>query len=400
MATDGQTLTKSLPKKVKTNGRPEFNRDLALRLFKAKYSTSQISKYLKCSAKTVYRIRDEFIKTGDLDAEVLKENDAPLVEADFDSECNRATGMSFLSWIRSKQTSSSAIKIFNFVANVWDQVWLRPSLVQVKDQTDQLGDQLCLKFLDKFGEDFERIRDRKKRIRRFFAFLGRHDLNDRHLTMTKSRDPIAIRRVPIIESPDFPILFQKSIDAMPENMRIGIMYKVLTQSRTGNLKTEKGFFGLKKNTGKSYLSMTGSGVNDFRCHQLEKMNEEWDITYLPEIVRKGLWEIYQKIQDGEQIFQFNTSAYVKIWKINTKKIIGTELSLHDLRKISVTWFYVCGLPLEIATSLNVGWKDLNTPRDHYLHMRQLLKKSQKKVYKDNIPNWFKDELNEYLEDEK
>ena len=75
-----------------------------------------------------------------------------------------------------------------------------------------------------------------------------------------------------------------------------------------------------------------------------------------------------------------------------------QLVPHDLRKISITWLFVMGVPLELAVMINVGWKDLNTPKDHYLHMRGLLKKSERKAYRDNIPEWYKDGLEEYTED--
>ena len=58
------------------------------------------------------------------------------------------------------------------------------------------------------------------------------------------------------------------------------------------------------------------------------------------------------------------------------------------------------IPLEIATSINVGWKDLSTARDHYLDLRSFLKKSARLAYRENIPAWYKDGLEEYSHTER
>jgi integrase len=195
--------------------------------------------------------------------------------------------------------------------------------------------------------------------------------------------------------PDFPTKLQKALDLLNPEDRLIVELKLVTQMRTGNAKEERGVFGIRKNAGKSYLMM--DSADTFRFHVLEKMHEEWDITFLPPHVREKLWTLYQTKQDGEYIFKKDTN-FNKRWNAATIKAVGTPLNLHDSRKISVTWFYACGLPLEIATSLNVGWKDLNTPRDHYLQLRNLLRKSEKAAYVSKIPDWFKVGLDEYKED--
>ncbi len=40
----------------------------------------------------------------------------------------------------------------------------------------------------------------------------------------------------------------------------------------------------------------------------------------------------------------------------------------------------------------------STAQKHYLHMRGLLKKSERKAYRDNIPEWYKEGLEEYREE--
>jgi len=58
--------------------------------------------------------------------------------------------------------------------------------------------------------------------------------------------------------------------------------------------------------------------------------------------------------------------------------------------------YAMGVPLEIATEINVGWRDLNTAKRHYLGLRGLLGKQDRGAYVDLIPSWFKEGLEDYV----
>ena len=396
IGTDKEMLGEEEQLRVSTKGRPKVNRELAKRLIQAKYSTSQIAKALKCSAKTVRRIKAELIESGeltDLDAEPTLD----VVEADFDAECERATGISYYQWLKNRTTTYSTI--FNFCRRVWSEIWGRPSLVMAKDDNLQLGDTLCVKFLEVFGEDIKRIRRRKKHIRNIFRFLGRHDLCDRHLTMTQSRDPRPVRRIPEISMIDFPAKLVRCLSEMRARMgdevETGVMFKLVSQVRTGA--GNRGLRGLTVGSGSpSYIIM--SSPDEYRCHVLEKLREEWDITWIPKEVRDKLYRIYEQRSEGQRLFQFKLSDVLKEWRNITEQIIGVGMTLHDLRKVSITWLYICGVPLEIATLLNVGWKDLNTPRDHYIELRKLLKKSDRLRYREQIPKWFKEGLDEYIED--
>ena len=101
-------------------------------------------------------------------------------------------------------------------------------------------------------------------------------------------------------------------------------------------------------------------------------------------------------KNGEPLWGFSMRDFRKAWGEVTLRIIGRKLDLHDLRKISLTWFYVCGLPLEVASRLNVGWKDLSTADRHYIDIGAMLKFSVREEYVKNIPAWFKDGLEDYI----
>jgi len=401
IGTDSEIFGDDEPDRIQVNGsaggRPQINRNLARRLFEAGFKPSQVAKSLKCHVKTARKIRRELEEAGELTND-LREEGLNIVQADFDEECRMSIGISFADWLKTKAKAHK--RIFNFCQRVWSKVWDRPSLVLTKDPKNKIGDQLCMKFLDTFGEDVKRIRERKKLIRYIFRFLGRYDLCDRYLTMTQSRDPRNIRRIPVIEMKAFPIYIEamlKGLETQNPDFRTASELKMTSQMRTGVRSESRGMMGIRVGMGSpSYIVM--NGPDEIRFHVLEKMRDEWDITWIPRSLRLKLWELYKKRRTGDPLFDFNIREYRRAVKEESLKHIGVEFLPHDLRKVSITWLFVMGVPLELAVMINVGWKDLNTPKDHYLHMRGLLKNSERKAYRENIPMWYKDGLEEYTED--
>ncbi|MBA7491585.1 hypothetical protein ES702_02133 [subsurface metagenome] len=396
--TDSQIFGKDEITRIATKGRPKVNEDLARRLFQAnKYTTGQIAKQLKCHPDTVRRIRRKLEAAGilEVDKDIRTKS---FVEADFDLECTNATGTSFLEWLTTKRKDPR--RVFNFCRKVWDKIWNKPSLVRVMDKDDQIGDQVCLKFLMEMTDTThnERNRDRKKFMRPLFKFLGRSDLNDKHLTMTQSRDPRSVKKIPEINSPIFPLKFEECLFAMEKiDPAYGqaIRFKLCTQMRTGNRKAERAFFGIRVGSeGKSYAYIESPDV--FQIHVLEKMGQEWDISWLPGKVRNEVYDLSKTKKTGEPLWDMSVKKLRKAWGDVTERIIGRRLDLHDLRKISLTWFYVCGLALEVATRLNVGWKDLSTADRHYMDIGAMLRHSVREEYVKNIPAWFKDGLEDYI----
>ncbi len=379
-------------------GRPALNRDLARRLFLAGFTPSKVAKKLGCHPKTAQRIRRELEESGDLEKE--ERQDLSIVQADFDDECRMAIGISYINWLKGKTVKSQ--RIFNFCQRTWVKVWGRPSLVVVaKDRDSPLGDQLCQKFIDVFGEDKARIRGRKKLIRYLFRFLGRQDLCDRFLTMTKSRDPREIKKLPEIEFPDFPLKLDQVLDSLNHDpqKKTALRFKICTQMRTGKASADRGLMGMKVGGGSpSWLIM--NDPDSFRGGVKEKANRDWRITWIPKPIRDELYKICEDRKPGESLFNFDINEIRREFKKLTKKIIGRAMTLHDLRKVSITWLYICRVPLERATMLNVGWDDLNTPRDHYLQIGDLMKKSERLAYLENIPDWFKEGLDEYAREKE
>jgi hypothetical protein len=395
-------------------GRPRVNRELVLRLLKSvdstgrpRYNHSQIASLAGCKPRIIGKIKKEAIEAGILTTEDRNEKALAIVEVDFDKECIRANGYSFLEWLET-QTPSSYKRIFNFSRKTWEQIWNSPSLVDVKDRDLQLGDKLAQDFLRVFGEDKQRIRRRKKNIRYLFRFLGRDDICTLHLRMKDGSDPREIRSVPEVSMTDFPLKLVKCIAHMGKMYpatedKLGgdeiIEFKIVTQARTGKRNTEKDTWGLRTGSeGESYLLM--NDVNEYQCRLFSKQNKYWDMIWMPRKVRESLWRIYKNkpigsfITEGIALAKFRTE-----WGDITEKIIGRRLSLHDLRKVSITWLFAEEIALEICTQMNEGWDDMNTATRHYLQIRKFLRGSIKEEYRKNIPDWFKEGLEDFRREE-
>lgn len=385
-------------KKPKKPGRGDrLNRELGYKLLKARYSTQHIRRVLGCSARSVRLMRQELREAGEIE-ETEKTAEMDRLGLDFDKECERAVGISFAAWLKSKRKDHRTI--FNFSKMVWEKIWTKPSLVMVRDRDQIIGDQLAMKFLEMFGEDYKRIRHRKKRIRQLFTFLGRQDINDRYLTMTKSRDPEPIREIPELTLIEFPKMIDEALNMVRHRFgaeyETALKFKIVTQMRTGNVAEGRELMGMTCGTSTgTWITMTDP--DEFRGQILAKGRERWVVQWIPTEVRRQLWEVYQKRETGEHLFSMTDQELRDAWTEVTTDHEGLRpLHLHDLRKISVTWLWAMGVDLSIATELNVGWKDLNTAKRFYLRNQEILKKTSRIAYRENIPEWFKEGLDEYL----
>jgi len=389
-------------------GRPKYDRDMIIRNLrlvdhtgKPRYTNAQVAHIIGCSVDTVKRAKREAIKNGELKPVEETGRAIGIVEGDFEQECLRAREMSFKGWLETRFSASEkqGRYVFNFCAKVWAEVWDKPSLVDFSDKNSKLGDQCAIKFHQAFGEDKKRMRGRLKKIRFLMRFLDRRDINDRHFTMSNSKHPRSVRRVEEITFMDFPTKFQKCLDELEAELgslyRLGVEFKLCTQMRTGTKKSEREFFGLRKgsNSGKSYIVF--NNPDEFRSIIYAKKSEIWRLIWLPEKVRKELYEHLETLENGDFVFDLDSKKLSRVWGKITKRNLGARLRLHDLRKISITWFYAIGLPLEVSAMMNVGWRDLSTAMKHYADIKPILRSSTRATYSSNIPDWFKEGLNEF-----
>ena len=392
--------------KKKKAGRPEVNRDLVIKNLLAKdstggprYTKAQIARMMNCVPRTITRIYNEAIESGKLKESDFDKKAIGIVEADFESECFRAKGLSFQEWLGTKfKNPSQARSHFNYSALIWENLWDKCDLLEFSDSSSHLGDQMALKFVTEFQDDPKRMRARLKKIRFIIRFLGRGDLNDNHLKISNSKHPRSKRKIPEISNTNFPLLYTECEDRvralLGNEAVLDLRLKIVTQMRTGDKKDEREFYGIQKGTEtKTYLNMVDA--NEYQFHVYAKKAEEWDVIWMPEWVRVALYERYLKLDRGDHIAATSVKKFRDTWGDVTEDILERRLILHDLRKISLTWLYVMGVPLEVATQLNVGWKDLSTAHAHYIDIKRVLRKSYREEYRKNIPEWFKEGLEDF-----
>jgi integrase len=392
-------------------GRPRKNREEIAAAIKDGKNTRWIKRHLgPISDSTLGRIRRE-LKLGQIipvKTDLEKLGDEAI---DFNEATKRAmnTKEGFHEFLRAR--IKEANRIFRFCEKTWLKLGSpSPSLIADRNSNkaaDFASDIVGLFIGDNSSEYIRQIRTRKKYIRYLFRFLGRDDINNRYLTMTLSRDPEQIREVPAINLTNFPPKLEAAIKdtALYFYNRYGTLAgieaelildgKIVWKIRTGNLNDERELFGIKRGMGETSLVMNSPNEMIFKTKA--KLRERWDITWTPTKVRELLWEIYNTRKDGEAIFQLNLNEFRRVFKENCVKNGLPPLTLHDLRRVSITWLYIMGVPLEVAIELNVGWTDFNTVKKHYIRLRNLLKNDVKAEYRKNIPAWYKDGLDQYIE---
>lgn len=381
-------------------GRPRVNEEKLLLLLRAEqYTNIEIGKACKCDESTVRRYKRDWIADGTLVLSGDKEDFQDTVSLDFDEECQRAMGLSFFDWL--KNNTVVYRYLFNRNRRIWKEILGSPSLVRMADQGDRLGAQMCQKFLTAIEGDIKRRRRHKKQFRNLLRFLGRRDLCDRFMTMDDARDPREVKKRPYISLPDFPPKLQKALNELLKIdwvMGLAIMFKLVSNMRTGSkdLRGQEGddraLMGMRKGSGQSYLLMSEAG---FRSETVEKRRAEIRISWIPTTVREMMAKHLETVEDGDYIFQFNIRDLRALWADLTEKHVGVRMVPHDLRSVTITWFYAMDIPLERAVDINSGWADMNTPKRHYIDYDDLMKLSERVAYQKAIPEWFKDGLEEY-----
>lgn len=390
------------PKPVLVNQRKGIDRELVKRLLAGKrFTYQQIADYVGCTDRHLRRIRDELIELEQLTPKQAEKGHG-IVAAEFDDECIRSTGESFRDYMQNKRKSWKSP--YRFCRKTWTHVWDKPSIFRMMDRQDPLGPELCQIFINTFKNNKKRIRDYKKYIRPFFVFINRDDLKDKYMAMSATQDPEGVRDVPQIEFIEFPLKLDKAISAYKEVYGVleaaKMKFKITSGLRTGELKEERGWTGIKKKGGsidyESYIVFDGN-PDKCICSVLEKMSERWRISWIPKSIRESLYQIYNETAEGDPIVNQSPDMMRKRWYEVSDEILGFRLELHDLRKVFATWLIIMGVPFNEAAKLNVGWADLNTLDKNYNQVKSAWKKADLEKYRANIPDWFKEDLDDYVE---
>jgi hypothetical protein len=386
-------------------GRSMINIEKLLLLLQAEqYTKVEIARAMVCDESTVRKHEKILLSPGPngepprLVYRKEKKDFQDTVALDFEEECMRARGRSFLAWLKTKTVRYRYL--FNTNRRYWVEILGRPSLVRMADDRDPLGEQMVAKWLSAIEGDKKRRRRRKKEFRYLIRFLKRGDLLE-DLTMDDSRDPREVKKLPFISLPDFPPKLQLALEQLYRYdpiMGLAIKFKLATNMRTGTPDAygvegdDRALLGMRKGHGQSYLLMTETS---FRSETIEKRRAEIRISWLPKEVRDEMRAHLETIGEGELLFDFDVDKWRNAWGEATQKHVGVRMTPHDCRKVTITWFYAMDIPLERAVEINSGWADMNTPKRHYLDYGDLMTIDERVAYQKAIPEWFKDGLDQY-----
>jgi len=164
--------------------------------------------------------------------------------------------------------------------------------------------------------------------------------------------------------------------------------KVMTGMRTGERLTGKDIFGLKMgkwavSTKKgemdaTYVIIDPAYTEIITFHVLSKRNEEWYVKFfVPHIVEEFLEFLKRRgKKEGDFVFDIKHEKMMDIYnkaleilKEKHPRMKQFDWDLHNLRATFLTWMIESDVPLELGIKINVGWRDANTARDHYLRVR-------------------------------
>lgn len=397
--TDQELFGTGTRTRIKAKGRPRVNRELAFALIEkvieGKYKPRYVRQVLKIKPRTYRKLKKEFREQEIISKAIIDYDELDKALRDFDQECELVEGIRFSDWIQTKRKNWKTV--FNYIEKTWSKLWDKPNLFLIKDRKSNLAGQIVTQFLND-----EKVKAHSRRykeaIKPLFIFLHREDICKRDLSVSSQRDKREIRYVPEISFQDFPLKFERAkayfTEVYGEVGELLIELKVITKLRTGSAKDNRELFGIKvKQTAKSYLIMNNVDEMSFKVSAKDSIT--WSIQWMPRSIREKLFAYYQTLEKGAYLFTKDRNM-IKIWRESCEKAGLPPLSFHDLRKVGITWLYVLGIPLEIGTDINVGWKDLNTAKQNYLSFRRAITKDLRKVYVENIPEWFKEGLDEYF----
>lgn len=162
---------------------------------------------------------------------------------------------------------------------------------------------------------------------------------------------------------------------LAELVSLVVNVKRTTGIRTGKREAERELWGTRIGEGKTRILLDSEG--NFQAWEVfAKLGELWTIkrTTFAGKVRSQLENFIRKrgLKQGDWLISIPRADLVRAIVTEACKRAGlTPLSLHDFRKYYGTALSLAEVPLEVAIDLNVGWKDINTLKNHYIMIRGL-----------------------------
>jgi len=290
-------------------------------------------------------------------------------------------------WVKTQVKPSCAKYIKNNVIKIWENAWNRRRLITIREDQDIVNAIGYIKEKKSKGSWFNAIIALRYLVRYGF---GKPEWRDKYLrTKGLKSQP---RLVNELMSPDFykvhlpNILetarsFQKIsatnksnvvlTDRLKDEFELVVWSKILTGIRTGSREEERELWGTRINQGATQI-VVDSGGRFQSWTVYAKKEERWHFDLIPNKLKELLESYIAKypLKSGDFLIQeLRPHTANPLLKQACIKLGITPLNLHDLRKAYITGLRLCGIPLEAAIDLMVGWKKMDTAKTHYLMMK-------------------------------
>jgi len=316
----------------------------------------------------------------------FKEQSLAPVSGDFFSQ---KEAQDWWAWVKTQVKPSSSKHIKNYVIEIWEKVWQKRRLITIREDQDIVNAIGYIKENKSKGTWFNAIIALRYLVR--FGF-GKPEWRDKYLrTKGLQSQP---RLVNELMSPDFykvhlPNILETArgfekisiprnhktntvLTRMKDEFELVVWTKTLTGIRTGNREEDRELWGTRVGGDKPTQIALDSEGHFQSWTVYAKKRERWHFNLISKKL-KDLLETHiakYRLRSGDFLIQELTPDMAnRLLKEACMKLGITPLNLHDLRKAYLTGLRLCGIPLEAAIDLMVGWKKIDTAKDHYLMMK-------------------------------
>jgi len=289
-------------------------------------------------------------------------------------------------WLRTQVKPETTCQIKGYVVEIWEKAWKKKRLLAIhedqdivnaiayikenKPQGSWFNATVALRYLVRFGFGRPEWRDKYLRTKglhngpRLVTELMTGDFYKNYLPRILD----TAESYEKIRHDDWNALITPR---MKDEFKNTVWAKILTGIRTGDRREERELWGTRINQGKTHISVDSEGhVKSWTISA--KKGERWHFDLMPDRIKSLLEAHIAKydLKSGDFLIKELTPEIANaLLKQACRELRITPLNLHDLRKAYLTGLRLCGIPLEAAIDLMVGWKKMDTAKTHYLMMK-------------------------------
>jgi len=329
-------------------------------------------------------IHPRTIQRARLKRDKMRFNDLSLAPANEFFEQKEA--QDWFAWVQSQVAPESARDIKRHVIEVWENVWQKKRLISIRDDQDIVNAIAYIKRTKPSGSWYQATVGLRYLVR---YGLGKPEWRDKYLRTKGLQAPPRLvqelmsgdfyqvylpKILSLVKSYDKIVLWKANkviTPRMKDEFELTIWTKDLTGIRTGKAEKESELWGTRINQGKTQIALDSEGR--FKSWTVwAKRKEQWFFDLIPSKLKDVLETHTAKygLKSGDFLIQELSSHVANALLKKACRELGiTPLNLHDLRKAYLTGLRLCGIPLEAAIDLMVGWKKIDTAKTHYLMMK-------------------------------